>query len=170
MISLRGRLTEERSFRVPISEKNESLPDDFSTRIVRRMTEHAADEPVPPVDAGLARHGGLSYLEIPAQDARRAGKFYADVLGWSVEGADTDTPKFMDPGGLLLGRWIQGRSISRQPGWMPYIYVRDVIATSTLAASQGGEVVKRPYAEGNLRVALIRDTEGNLLGLWQQAD
>ena len=44
----------------------------------------------------LARHGGLSYLEIPAVDPRRSAAFYAAVLGWNVRGQDSDDPRFED--------------------------------------------------------------------------
>ncbi len=30
-------------------------------------------------------HGELGYLQLPADDARRAAAFYAAVFGWSVE-------------------------------------------------------------------------------------
>lgn len=46
------------------------------------------------VGACLARHGGLSYLEIPAVDARQSATFYEKVLGWNLRGHDTDDPRF----------------------------------------------------------------------------
>src|SRR5271166_4649539 len=79
----------------------------------------------------LARHGGLSYLEIPALDAGRSAAFYEKVLGWRVDGHETDEPKFHDASGHLIGRWVTGRVISRDPGLLPYIYVDhidDVVA------------------------------------------
>jgi predicted enzyme related to lactoylglutathione lyase len=60
------------------------------------------------VDERLARHGGLSYLEIPAVDARQSAAFYANVLGWNLRGHDTDDPRFDDATGHLIGRWQQG--------------------------------------------------------------
>jgi predicted enzyme related to lactoylglutathione lyase len=47
------------------------------------------------VGASLARPGGLSYLEIPALDARRSAAFYEKVLGWNLRGPDTDDPRFV---------------------------------------------------------------------------
>ena len=43
----------------------------------------------PGVDSLLARHGGLSYLEIPAVDVRQSAAFYEAVIGWKVFGGDT---------------------------------------------------------------------------------
>ena len=121
------------------------------------------------VDARLARHGGLSYLEIPTVDPRQAAVFYANVLGWTVQGQDTDDPRFSDATGHLIGRWETGRLISREPGLLPYVYVDDIHAAVKRAAAYGGAVVKAPYPEGNLSVATVRDPSGNIIGLWQQA-
>jgi predicted enzyme related to lactoylglutathione lyase len=37
------------------------------------------------VDTRLARHGHLSYLEIPALDIEQSAAFYEAVFGWKVE-------------------------------------------------------------------------------------
>jgi len=50
---------------------------------------------------------------------------------------------------------------------LPFIYVEDIEAAIARVSSSGGEIVKAPYAEGDVRVARIRDPAGNLLGLWQ---
>jgi uncharacterized protein len=122
----------------------------------------------PGVDASLARHGGLSYLEIPAVDPRKSAAFYGKVFGWNLEEADTDHPKFMDRTGHLLGRWVKGRAASRKPGLLPYIYVDQIKRAVKRAAAHGGVVVKAPYAECNLWVSVIRDPAGNVIGLWQE--
>ena len=122
------------------------------------------------VDASLARHGGLSYLEIPAVDTRRSAAFYEKVLGWSLRGTDTDDPRFADLTGHLIGRWRTGLAVSREPGLLPFIYVDDIENAVERAAAHGGEVVKAPYPEGNLWVATVRDPAGNVIGLWQQGD
>jgi uncharacterized protein len=120
------------------------------------------------VGASLARNGGLSYLEIPAVDARQSSAFYEKVLGWNLRGHDTDDPRFEDATGHLIGRWVTGRVISREPGLLPYIYVDHIDDVVGRVAVHGGEVVMAPYPEGNLRVARVRDPAGNVIGLWQQ--
>jgi uncharacterized protein len=122
----------------------------------------------PGVDSTLARHGGLSYLEIPAVDARKSGAFYANVLGWTLHGADTDDPKFSDATGHLIGRWRTELAVAREPGLLPYIYVDDIAAAVERATVNGGNVVKPIFPEGNLSVATVRDPAGNVIGLWQQ--
>ncbi len=121
------------------------------------------------VDARLARHGGLSYLEIPAMNPRHSAAFYENVLGWHIRGHDTDDPRFSDATGHLIGRWIVGLAIAREPGLLPYIYVDHIDEAVKRVAAHGGQVVKPPYPEGNLRVATIRDPAGNMIGLWQES-
>jgi predicted enzyme related to lactoylglutathione lyase len=120
------------------------------------------------VDARLARHGGLSCLEIPAIDARQSATFYEKVLGWNLRWRDAGDPHFEDATGHLIGRWVTGRAISRDPGFLPYIYVDCIDDAVARVVAHGGEVVKPPYAEGDLWVATFRDLAGNLIGLWQQ--
>jgi predicted enzyme related to lactoylglutathione lyase len=121
------------------------------------------------VDASLARHGGLSYLEIPAVDPRKSAVFYEQVLGWNLRERDSNDPRFSDATGHLIGRWVTGRAISREPGLLPYVYVNRIDDVVERVAASGGEVVKAPYAEGNLSVATVRDPAGNLIGLWEEA-
>ena len=120
------------------------------------------------VDVLLTRNGGLSYLEIPAMDARRSAAFYQHVFGWKLRDEDADQLKFSDQTGHLIGRWVTGRAISRQPGLLPFIYVDRIDDVVKRVASNGGEIVKAPYREGNLWVSVIRDPAGNIVGVWQE--
>jgi predicted enzyme related to lactoylglutathione lyase len=120
------------------------------------------------VDARLTRHGGLSYLELPAVDARKAAAFYETVLGWRIERRGTDDFRFEDGTGHLIGRWMTNRAIAREPGLLPYLYVDRLDDAVGRVAALGGEVVKAPYPEGNLWVATVRDPAGNMIGLWQE--
>jgi predicted enzyme related to lactoylglutathione lyase len=117
----------------------------------------------------LARHGGLSYLEIPVLDPRQSAVFYEEVLGWQIEERGNGEFRFSDRDGFLIGRWVIGRAASREPGVLPFIYVEDIDAAFTRARENGGEIIKAPYAEGDVTVATIRDPAGNVVGLWQFA-
>src|SRR6266403_5411948 len=112
------------------------------------------------VDARLARHGGLSYLEIPAVDARQSATFYEKVCGWNIEQREGDDFRFAEPTGHLIGRWVAGRASSRSPGLLPYIYINHIQEAVKQVAKYGGEVITAPYTEGNLLVATIRDPAG----------
>src|ERR1700722_1443141 len=132
-----------------------------------RANDHETRTAKSNVDATLVRNGGLSYLEIPAIDARLSAAFYANVLGWNVSGPESDVPKFSDQTTHLIGRWITGRAISREPGFLPYFYVDRIRDAVSRVAAAGGETIKSPYAEGGLLIATIRDPAGNVIGLWQ---
>src|SRR6516225_3405507 len=116
------------------------------------------------VDKGLAGHGHVSYLEIPAVDAEQSAAFYEAVFGWCIRGHDTGHPSFDDRSGYLIGRWETGRRASREPGLLPYIYVDRIDDIVERIVTEGGEVVMAPYPEGNLWVATFRDPAGNLMG------
>ncbi len=122
----------------------------------------------PGVDPSLARHGGLSYLEIPATDVRESASFYEKVLGWNIEWRGGDDARFMDATGHLIGRWLTGRTVSREPGLLPYFYVNRIDEALGQAVANGGEIVKAPYPEGELWIATVRDPAGNVIGIWQQ--
>ena len=121
----------------------------------------------PGVDESLMRHGGLSYLEIPAADPRKSARFYQLVLDWNVSGGETDRPKFSDSTGHLIGRWVTDRRASDEAGLLPYIYVDDIRDAVARVEQHGGRILKHPYREGNLWVATFRDPAGNPIGLWQ---
>ena len=115
----------------------------------------------------LARHGHVSYLEIPAENPKRAAAFCQAVFGWQIRGADTDRPSFEESTGQLIGRGVTGRPIAREPGMMFYVYVTGIDETVARIATHGGTLVKPPHEEGDIWVATFRDPEGNLMGIWQ---
>jgi predicted enzyme related to lactoylglutathione lyase len=120
-------------------------------------------------DDTLARHGGLSYLQIPAIDIRHSAEFYEKVLGWRVEHREGGDIRFSDPSGHLIGRWIPGRKVARSSRLTPYFYVNRIDEAVAAVVAHGGEIVKAPYTEGNLHIATVRDPAGNFIGLWQDA-
>ena len=120
------------------------------------------------VETRLARHGGLSYLHIPAIDVYQSASFYEQVFGWKIHGRDTNHHGFDDGTGHVSGAWVTDQAISREPGLLPYIYVDHIDDTIRQIKAHGGGVVKAPYPEGTLWVATFRDPAGNVLGLWQE--
>jgi predicted enzyme related to lactoylglutathione lyase len=119
------------------------------------------------VENRLARHGHVSYLEIPAVDVDQSAAFYAAVFDWQTERRDAGHVSFDDRSGDLIGCWATGRTVSREPGLLPYIYVERIDEIVARVVARGGEVVKPPYPEGDLWVATLRDPAGNVLGIWQ---
>jgi predicted enzyme related to lactoylglutathione lyase len=119
------------------------------------------------VDSGLARHGHISYLEIPALDGKQSAAFYEAVFDWRVEPRDAGRISFDDLSGNLIGSFVTNRTVSRTSGLVAYIHCDRIDAIVERIAAEGGEIVKPPYPEGNLWIAAFRDPAGNLLGVWQ---
>jgi predicted enzyme related to lactoylglutathione lyase len=144
-----------------------------SVRAGEEIMSHTDQLPPPSTQANaaggnrLARHGHVSYLEIPALDATRSARFYQAVFGWLIRDFESKRPAFDDLSGDLIGRWHTGRTPTREAGILPYIYVDGIDEVVRRVLEQGGEVVKPPYPEGDLWVATFRDPAGNLLGIWQ---
>jgi predicted enzyme related to lactoylglutathione lyase len=120
------------------------------------------------VDASLSRPGGLSYVHIPAVDAKQSAMFYEHVFGWTIDGHETNRPSFRDGTGHVAGAWVTDQEPSRTAGLLPYIYVDTIDATTELIQAHGGEMIEAPSPEGNLLIATFRDPAGNVLGLWQE--
>src|SRR5262249_15209276 len=115
----------------------------------------------------LARHGHVSYLEIPAADAENSAAFYEAVFGWAVERREIGQRSFDDGSGDLIGRWVTSRIVARDPGWLPFIYVDLIDEVVERIVRRGGEFAKPRYPEGVLGGAPFRDPAGNLVGIGQ---
>jgi len=116
----------------------------------------------------LFGHGRLSYIQIPAKSVRESATFYAGVFGWEVRGGNDEHLSFADATGDMIGAWVTGRALSREPGILPYIYVHGIDAILQRIKASGGEIVKPAYPEGDLWVATFMDPAGNVMGVWQQ--
>jgi predicted enzyme related to lactoylglutathione lyase len=115
----------------------------------------------------LTRNGKVSYMQIPATDTKKSAAFYEKVFGWTLRGGGPDHFSFSDASGELIGAWVTDRAISKEPGVLPYIYVKAIDDAVDSITSNGGEVVREVYAEGSLWVATFRDPAGNVMGVWQ---
>jgi predicted enzyme related to lactoylglutathione lyase len=110
----------------------------------------------------------VSYLQIPAPDAKLSAAFYAAVFGWRVD-TDRDEPSFEDGTGHVIGHFIADLPVAGAAGVRPYVFVQSVDETLQEVQARGGEVATAPYPEGDLRVATFRDPAGNEIGVWQQS-
>jgi predicted enzyme related to lactoylglutathione lyase len=119
----------------------------------------------------------VEHFEIPADDHDRALKFYSEVFGWELN---------LIPGvqyTRLLTKRVSERDLSPRPfevngaivernearkSPIITISVSDMDATLKMIEAKGGKVVsgKTPFGSRGY-TAYFRDTEGNVLGLWQ---
>ncbi len=122
------------------------------------------------------------HFEIPADDIKRAQKFYKDVFGWEISKMDSPDAKMeyfmaltteIDKKSRMPTKpgAINGGMMKRMvPGEQPVI-VMDVknLDDSLKKAQKKGAVVVMPkmtIADMGL-YARIRDPEGNVVGVWQ---
>jgi uncharacterized protein len=115
----------------------------------------------------VSRPGGVSYLRIPAGQPAQAASFYEWVFGWRVSG-DPQRGSFEDASGHVIGHFVTDMRVAGEDGVRPYIYVENVDDTIERLAARGGEIVRHPYPEGDLKVATFRDPAGNVMGIWQR--
>lgn len=129
----------------------------------------------------------VQHFEIPVDDLDRAAAFYRRAFGWEIRPLSWDGPAYrtvrMPPselpssgpapppepvGGGLLGREDLGAD---HP--LLVIHVEGATLGEVLERIEeaGGEVVQPPRPVGEMGSwARFRDSEGNLLGLWESRD
>ena len=115
-------------------------------------------------EISVFRPGDVSYLRIAAPDPARSAAFYTAVFGWKIR---KDSTAFEDGTGHIIGHFMADLPVAGEAGVIPYVYVQDIDETLARVSGGGGEVTTKPYAEGDLWVAMTRDPAGNAIGVWQ---
>ena len=126
------------------------------------------------------------HFEIPADNLERARKFYEETFGWQL----SDWP--MEDGSVYVGaRTVEVDEqtfIPKEPGAINGAIVKrdEYVKTPQVTVNvpsvdeyvdkitaKGGQVIKPKHAIGDSNMgvigyyAYVSDTEGNLLGLWE---
>lgn len=115
----------------------------------------------------------IVHFEIPADDVRRAVKFYEKTFGWKIEewpGMDyyvvytKDKEKNIGIDGGLMKRKDPG-----QP-FMNYISVSSIDEMHTKITAAGGTVImpKTEIGKGMGWISAFKDPEGNIMGLHEE--
>jgi predicted enzyme related to lactoylglutathione lyase len=113
-------------------------------------------------------NGKVCYIEIPATDIPRSVDFYRNVFAWNVRKRGDGAAAFDDGVGEVSGAWVQGRPPSAEPGLLIYIMVDSVEDTIKRVVVNGGVIVQPVGVDAPEITARFRDTEGNVLGLYQE--
>jgi predicted enzyme related to lactoylglutathione lyase len=118
----------------------------------------------------------VGWFEIYVDDLARARAFYEDMLEVELHPLDAETmPEFLAfPAGEGYGA---GGALAKVDGMAPgnnsvmvYFECDDCGETAKRAASAGGEIVQDRFSIGQFGFcAMIRDSEGNLIGLHSEA-
>ena len=122
----------------------------------------------------------IGYFEIPADNVDRAKHFYHSLLGWKI--APVTAPA-MDLGKMAAmeyhdiitgdakeGTMNMGGLYRRQMGETikSYVVVEDIDKVLAKVEKLGGKIVMpKEMIKGVGQVAIIRDTEGNGIGIWK---
>ncbi|MFQ5733330.1 MAG: VOC family protein [Planctomycetaceae bacterium] len=120
----------------------------------------------------------VCHFEIPYADRERASKFYGDVFGWQIQHMEqmpysfaitTPVDETMQPkqvGGINGGMYERGDGVSQSP-----VVVMEVDSCEQRVAdveAAGGSVVVSVHQVGEMgKYAQVKDSEDNVIGLWQ---
>ena len=123
---------------------------------------------------------GVVHFEVPAKDVKRAKGFYSQVFGWRTN--DTQMPSGDSYTSLITtemddnmrpkvpGAINGGMMKLREPFTGPIVTIQVDNITSALAAVEkngGKAVVKRTEMGQYGAYGYFKDTEGNLMGLFE---
>jgi predicted enzyme related to lactoylglutathione lyase len=117
---------------------------------------------------GVAQGGGkIEHFEIPADDIARAQAFYATVLGFEYEPWGDEMGMLRQPEGEGINGDLHIRGATPHP---TVVFTVDRIEdTVALAVANGGSQLGeiQPLDESS-RWVYIRDSEGNIIGLYDE--
>jgi uncharacterized protein len=121
----------------------------------------------------------IAYTDIPADNVDRAKHFYSSLLGWKIRPTEVTMDKekraatqYQDvitgkpePGAMnMIG--LYKRQINETI--KNYVKVDDIDAVLANVGKLGGKIViKKEKIAGVGLVAMIQDTEGNIIGIWK---
>ena len=108
--------------------------------------------------------GDIAHVEFPADDIERATRFYTAVAGWEFG----NMPEFPDYA-LFRNGAVGLRGKTAPAAIRLYIEVDSLEDALAAALANGGTQVEPPteIGGGMGRFAVVLDTEGSEVGLWQ---
>jgi uncharacterized protein len=116
------------------------------------------------------------WYELMTTDTAAGGEFYAKVVGWKPEEAQGATPytMFLAPGGTPVGGMMglppEMREQGARPGWVGYVAVDDIEASTAKVAGLGGTVHRPPSdIPGVGRFSVVADPFGAVFQLFHAA-
>src|SRR5713101_3969585 len=126
-------------------------------------------------------HSRVVHFEIPADNVERAKNFYKQSFGWDINQypgmeyhmvntteVDQKTQAPTKPGAINGG--LAKRNSDTNHATVITVDVQDIDAALKSIEQHGGKMVqkKQPVADMGF-TAYFKDTEGNIVGLWQSA-
>ncbi|MDQ3155333.1 MAG: VOC family protein [Actinomycetota bacterium] len=125
--------------------------------------------------------GRVVHFEVPFADGDRARDFYREIFGWGIDeipdldytavstGPRGDDGMPNEPGYINGGMF--DRSTASPTGPVVTIAVESIDDTLKKVTGLGGSTVDERTPVGDMGfAAYFTDTEGNLMGLWENAE
>jgi hypothetical protein len=118
--------------------------------------------------------GRFCWLDLAASDADSAKDFYGKLFGWTAHEQPANGGSFtrLRLSDQDVGSLYQLRDALLDHGmpshWTPYVRVDNVEDAARRAIRLGGSVIADPFVvSGVARIALMQDSVGALVGLWE---
>lgn len=129
------------------------------------------------VQLGKTNAGRFCWVDLAATDASSAKAFYRKLFGWTsheqpANGGSFTRLRLSDED---VGSIYQLRDTLPKNGipshWTPYVRVDNVKDTIRQTTLLGGTVIVQPFVvSGIARIALILDSVGAVIGLWESIE
>ncbi len=119
------------------------------------------------------------HFEIPADNLARAQKFYKSIFGWKIKKYPMEGMEYYALHTVAVGKDFMPKTKGAINGGMmkrPHkgqgpviaISVKSIGATLKKMASMGGKVLVKPMKIEDMGYyAYAADSEGNIIGIWQ---
>lgn len=122
--------------------------------------------------------GKVVHFEIPADDVKRAGNFYKKVFGWQINpvpqmdytmvGTTPSDENGMPKEAGAINGGMPKREMLPSKSTVVTIQVDDIDAAFRTIEQNGGKAVGKKMPVGDMGfAAYFKDTEGNIVGLFQ---
>jgi uncharacterized protein len=108
------------------------------------------------------------HLELHTHDLEAASAFYSELLRWRTEQIDSRWGTYH---ALVLGDGLYGGIVDcgrRGAGWLPYVEVDRIAATTDRARDLGASVLLHPREGPAGWRSVVSTPAGGEIALWQQ--
>jgi predicted enzyme related to lactoylglutathione lyase len=120
----------------------------------------------------------IVHFEIPADDVARAQTFYQNVFGWKIKqmpipagGPEYYGVTTRKEGEAGINGGLMKRNMPGQP-FANYVAVKSIDDFLSKVTANGGSVIlpRQEIAPGMGSIAVFKDTEENMMGLYQPSE
>lgn len=113
--------------------------------------------------------GALCLNQLNTSDPEDAQRFYGELFGWRTEAVGTDEQDYW---GIFNGDALNGGMMplppeAGPPHWLVYFTSAELDGSVTKLAELGGEVLVAPMPIQSGRIAVAKDPQGAVFGLFE---